>query len=132
MINEHQLLEPSPTEDHSIDQTIGHLLRLGMCLAAAVILIGGVMFLYAHANDRPDYHTFQQLPTSLRSPVAIVRTAFHGDPMGVMQLGMILLIATPIARVVFSVVAFAVRKDRLYVVISTIVLCVLLYSLFVH
>jgi uncharacterized membrane protein len=132
MIDEPQLIEASLTEDRSIDQTIGHLLRLGMYLAATVILTGGIMFLYAHAKERPDYHKFQQLPASLRSPVAIVRTAFRGDPMSVMQLGMILLIATPIGRVVFSVVAFAVRKDRLYVVISTIVLCVLLYSLFAH
>lgn len=132
MIDEHQPLEASLTEDDSIDQMIGHLLRLGMYLAGTVILLGGIMFLYAHANERPDYHRFQQLPASLRSPMAIVRTAFHGDPMSVMQLGMILLIATPITRVAFSVAAFAVRKDRLYVVISTIVLCVLLYSLFVH
>lgn len=132
MIDPHQPLETSLTEDESIDQTIGNLLRFGMYFAATVILIGGIMFLYAHAKDRPDYHTFQQLPNSLRSPVAIVRSAFHGDSMSIMQLGMILLIATPICRVGFSVVAFAVRKDRLYVVIATIVLCVLLYSLFVH
>lgn len=132
MTEEHQPLERSPIDDDSLDQTIGNLLRIGVYLSATVILIGGIMFLCSHAKEYPDYHTFQQLPISLRSPVAILRTAFHGDPMSVMQLGMILLIATPIGRVVFSVVAFAIRKDKLYVIISTIVLCVLLYSLFVH
>lgn len=132
MTDECVISETPLTDDHSIDQTIGHLLRLGMFLAATVILTGGVMFLYAHAKERPDYHTFQQLPDSLRSPVAIVQTAFRGDPMSIMQLGMLLLIATPIGRVVFAVIAFAIRKDKLYIAISMIVLCVLLYSLFVH
>jgi uncharacterized membrane protein len=132
MIDENQSADVPLPDDHAVDQTIGHLLRFGMYLAATVILIGGVMFLHAHARERPDYHTFRLLPASLRSPAGIVRTAFHGDAMGVMALGMILLIATPIARVVFSVFAFAVRRDKLYVAISAIVLCVLLYSLLAH
>jgi uncharacterized membrane protein len=40
------------------------------------------------------------------------------------------LIATPIMRVAFCVVSFAAQKDKIYVVVSTIVLTVLLYSFF--
>jgi uncharacterized membrane protein len=47
-----------------------------------------------------------------------------------MQLGLLLLIATPIARVMFSAVAFAMERDRMYVGFTLIVLAVLLYSLF--
>ncbi len=45
------------------------------------------------------------------------------------QLGLLLLIATPIARVAFSVVGFAIERDRMYVVFTLIVLAILLYSL---
>jgi uncharacterized membrane protein len=48
---------------------------------------------------------------------------------GIIQLGLLLLIATPIARVALSVVAFAIQRDRLYVVATLIVLAVLMYSL---
>ncbi len=51
------------------------------------------------------------------------------EPRSVIQLGLLLLIATPIARVAFSVVAFAVQRDRVYVGLSAVVLAVLLWSL---
>jgi uncharacterized membrane protein len=47
-----------------------------------------------------------------------------------MQLGLLLLIATPIARVAFSAVAFAIEGDKMYVLFTLIVFGVLLYSLF--
>lgn len=119
-------------DDFAIDQTIGLLLRYGMYLAAAVILLGAVLFLVRHGAEHPDYRTFQLLSPTLRSPVAIVEESIHGSAMSIMQLGILLLIATPIARVVFSVGAFALRRDKLYVLISGVVLAVLLYSLFVH
>jgi uncharacterized membrane protein len=50
--------------------------------------------------------------------------------MGILQLGLLLLIATPIARVIFSVFAFALEGDRMYVAFTLVVLTVLLYSLF--
>jgi uncharacterized membrane protein len=44
-------------------------------------------------------------------------------------LGLLLLIATPVARVAFSVIGFALEKDWMYVVITLIVLALLIYSL---
>jgi uncharacterized membrane protein len=54
----------------------------------------------------------------------------HGDGRAIIQCGLLLLIATPVARVLFSIVAFALEKDRLYVVLTLIVFCILIYSLF--
>ena len=127
---EHQ--EHAGQEDFAIDQSIGLLLRWGMILAAAVIFAGGVVYLVRQGSVHPDYRTFQTLPLSLRSPFQIVRGAFHGQSLPLIQSGILLLVATPIARVLFSVIAFAVRRDVLYVLISAIVLAVLLYSLFAH
>jgi uncharacterized membrane protein len=51
------------------------------------------------------------------------------NPLGLIQLGLLLLIATPVARVVFSVAGFAIERDWMYVVITLLVLLTLLYSL---
>ena len=53
---------------------------------------------------------------------------FHGQ--AIIQFGLLLLIATPVARVAFAAIGFAMERDYLYVVITLIVLVVLLYSLF--
>jgi uncharacterized membrane protein len=53
-----------------------------------------------------------------------------GDPATIIQLGVLLLIATPVARVAFALVAFAIERDRLYVAVSATVLAVLLFSFF--
>jgi Protein of unknown function (DUF1634) len=41
----------------------------------------------------------------------------------------LLLLATPVARVVFSIAAFALERDRMYVGITLVVLAILAYGL---
>jgi uncharacterized membrane protein len=76
------------------------------------------------------YRTFHGEPAHLRTVHGVVRAAISGDVLAIMQLGLLILIATPIARVIFSVFAFAKEGDRMYVFFTLIVLAVLLYSLF--
>ena len=64
--------------------------------------------------------------------MAIVRCALTLDARCVIQLGLLLLIATPVARVAFSVFAFAKQRDWTFVVITLIVLGLLLYGLLRH
>jgi uncharacterized membrane protein len=52
-----------------------------------------------------------------------------GQGRGIIQLGLLFLIATPVARVVFSIFAFSVQRDRLYVVVTLTVLAILMFSL---
>ena len=120
---------PSRISEHEIEQVIGRLLQFGVLLAAAVTLLGGVMLLLHHGSTAVSYATFQGEPAYLRSLTAIVRAAFAGDAMAVVQLGLLLLNATPVARVAFTLVASALQRDRLYVLVTTIVLALLLYGL---
>lgn len=123
----------TPTDDDSkLDARIGALLRAGTLSSAFVILLGGVLYLAQHSHDRPDYHTFRGAPTGLDTLSGILSGAVHGQSLAIIQLGLLMLIATPIARVLFSVIAFLAERDYLYVVVSAIVLAVLLYSLFWH
>ena len=117
------------TVDSAMDARIGMLLRIGMLTSAAVVSLGGVLFLLRHGRSTPDYRVFEGVPASLRTIPGITAGALHGNDLAIIQFGLLLLIATPVARVIFAVVAFVVQRDYLYVGISMIVLAVLLYSL---
>jgi uncharacterized membrane protein len=115
--------------DQRVDEIIGNLLRVGVILAAAVVLLGGGLYLTQPGSTVPDYRVFHGEPAYLREVSGIVKDARALDGRGLIQLGLLLLLATPVARVAFSVVAFALQRDRTYVVVTLIVLAVLLYSL---
>jgi len=116
--------------DQKIEIIIADLLRAGVLAAAMVVISGAVLYLGAHPAARVDYRTFHSEPDELKTVHGIVRSAFSGDSRAIMQLGLLLLIATPIVRVMFSIFAFAIEGDRMYVLFTLIVLTVLLYSLF--
>jgi uncharacterized membrane protein len=115
--------------DRQVEQSIGFLLRAGVLLAATVVLAGGILYLAKRGSMHADYHVFHGEPTDLRTPRLVIRHAFSGTPEAVIELGLLLLILTPVARVVFSVIAFARERDYLYVAMTLIVLAILLYSL---
>jgi len=119
-----------PLDDDRVEGLIANLLRMGVLIAALVVIGGAVPYLGHHPRAHAGYKTFHGEPGNLKSVHGIIGSAFSGDARGIMQLGLLLLIATPIARVIFSAVAFAIQGDRMYVGFTLIVLAVLLYSLF--
>jgi uncharacterized membrane protein len=117
-------------DDQFVERTTGNLLRAGVILAAAVVLSGGALFLARHGAEVTDRRTFHGEPAELRDPASIVGAAAELEARAVVQLGLLILVATPVARVVFSVVSFAMRRDYIYVALTLFVLSVLLYCLF--
>jgi len=115
--------------DERVERVIGTLLRWGVILAAAVVLAGGVMYLARYGSTIPDYRVFRGEPSDLRNVSGIVMDAVSWRSRGLIMFGLLLLIATPMARVAFSVVAFALQRDRTYVMVTLIVLAALLYGL---
>ena len=100
-----------------------------MLIAAVVVLAGGTLYLARHGTEPPRYRSFQGEPEDLRSIAGILADAWALRGRGIIQLGLLLLIATPVARVACSMVAFALQQDALYVMVTGIVLTVLVYSL---
>jgi uncharacterized membrane protein len=122
---------PPGWSDHDIEQIIGNLLRAGVLASALVIAIGGALYLYRHGNDPVEDRTeFVPVGPGFSRPTEIVKAVFHLSGRGLISFGLLLLIATPVARVVFSAYAFARQGDRTYLAITLFVLVVLLYSLF--
>ncbi len=115
--------------DLRIEIIIGALLRTGVILAGAVVLFGAVVYLAHHGHNPAIYTVFRGEPESLTSLSGIIQGVLHMSGSAIIQLGLLLLIATPVARVAFSAVAFAIERDYMYVGITLFVLAVLLYSL---
>src|ERR671930_2522890 len=115
--------------EYEVEQCIGNLLRGGVLLAAVVVLLGGSLYLVRHGAALPLYRSFRSEPEELRHIPGILAAASALHGRGVIQLGLLLLIATPVARVVCAMGAFALQRDWLYVSVTVIVLSVLVYSL---
>lgn len=115
--------------DQRIEIIIGGLLRAGVLLAASVVLIGGVLYLVRHGHETIHYATFHGEPETLKSIPAVAEGIVSNHARAIIQFGLLLLIATPIARVLFAAIGFLFEKDYLYVVLTLIVLAILLYSL---
>ncbi len=116
--------------DERVEQLIGRLLRWGVILSAAVVIAGASVYVARHGSSRPDYSVFHGEPAALHSPSGIIHGLFHGSASDWIQLGLLLLIATPVARVAFSVFAFLLEGDLMYVGVTMVVFTVLIYSLF--
>jgi uncharacterized membrane protein len=108
---------------------MGLLLRSGVLTSCGVMLIGAVLYLLRHGRERDSFTAFHGEPPTLESISGVIREAATGSARGIIQLGALLLIATPVMRVIFGVVGFARERDWKFVVISLIVLALLLYGL---
>lgn len=115
--------------DQRIEQTVGNLLRVGLLVATLVVVVGATVYLARRGGEQPTYRLFHGEPPDLRGIAGIVDTALDWRGRGIIQLGLLILLATPVARVLFSIVAFVLQRDWLYVGITLVVLTVLLYSI---
>jgi uncharacterized membrane protein len=115
--------------DQAIENVLGNLLRAGVLLSAFVVSIGAIIYLVRHGYAPVDYRIFRGEPADLRGLRGIVRDSLALRSRAIIQFGLLLLIATPVARVAFSIAGFAKERDGVYVVFTLIVFSVLLYSL---
>ena len=120
---------PTAHQDQRMDGMMAFLLRSGVLLAAGLVFIGGIIFLVRHPAPVTNYRVFQGEPQELRTISGILREAAQLRGRGLIQLGLLLLIATPVARVLFSVFAFLYERDWTYVAVTLAVLAILTYSL---
>src|SRR5262249_10180741 len=115
--------------DRTIEQDVSVLLRAGVLISGIVTLFGGSVFLFRHWHEPVNYRVFHSQPRVDRFVPEILVNAFHFRGRSIIQLGLLLLIATPVARVAFSLIGFALERDSRFVLITAIVLAILLYSL---
>ncbi|HKU59890.1 MAG TPA: DUF1634 domain-containing protein [Gemmatimonadales bacterium] len=127
--------EPTPPparpgwDDDRIERLLARLLQAGVLLSTLLVLAGGIVFLSRHGGTIPHYSRFEGEPAELSSVAGIIRSALGGDGRGLIQLGLLVLVATPVLRVAGSLVAFLALRDRTYVILTSVVLLLLASSL---
>lgn len=126
-------------QDKQLQKVIGLTLRGGVLTAVTIALIGGSMYLYGHSTEHVAFHTFAGESTPYASPIQIFNQAFRSPELGIgrrglaiTQIGIICLLLTPIIRVALSIIGFAMERDRVYVVITSVVLGTLICSMLLH
>jgi uncharacterized membrane protein len=123
------MTDATKPSDQQFEMFLGQLLRTGVLIAALIVFAGGLWFLAQSSGARKDYRTFHGVPAELSHVPQIFHGAITWQPLAVIQFGILVLIATPVSRVLFSMFGFALERDWMYVVITAIVLALLLYSL---
>ena len=115
--------------DDQADARLSRVLQVGVVVAAAIVALGGILFLASAGRSAPDLGAFRGEPEGFRHVRGIVNAARTGSGLGVIQLGLLVLMATPVARVAFSLFAFVRQRDWAYVAITTLVLALLTASM---
>ena len=116
-------------DDRRLETIVGRLLQAGVLLAATTVFAGGVLYLFGHHGEPANYHAFAAGSAATRTLSGIVRAVAAGNSLALIQLGLLLLVLTPIARVGVALVGFLLERDRLYATVSLIVLLILAFSL---
>lgn len=113
--------------DKDLQALIGNLLRIGVVIAMTIVVGGLILFLFEHGRETAHYETF--------TDEGVFRLQKFLDELGsgrssaIIELGVMVLIATPIARVLFTMIGFWLEKDRLYTFIALLVLCIIVISM---
>ena len=115
-------------QDTDMENVIGYLLRYGVITASLVVLAGGIVYLFRHGHQLPEYKQFRGEPDKMRDPRLMWQAVMRGEGRPLIQLGLLVLIATPIARIAFSIFGYLLEKDYLYTVLTVIVLLVILWN----
>ena len=119
-------------KSRQVELVISHLLRIGVMLSLTVVVIGMVVSFVHH----PDYLSSSTalhgitshsavFPHTMRDAVESMRRA---EGRGIVVLGLLLLVATPVMRVAVSILGFVYERDWLFVAITATVLALLLLS----
>jgi len=116
-------------QDRDMQVVIGWVLRAGVFVSMTVVFLGGILYLYRHGHTTADYHEFKGIPDFVQTIPGIIKGIFTFRGRAIIQAGIILLIATPILRVLFSAIGFVIEKDYLYTTISFFVLLIILISM---
>ncbi|MCC5598748.1 DUF1634 domain-containing protein [Nostoc favosum] len=122
--------------EQQLEYLLSNLMKYGVLIASAVVFLGGILYLIHHGAEPAGYHFFQSEPSEFRSPAGVVKAVLSGSDAygglrlrGIIQLGLLLLIATPIVRVFISLFAFLLQREFIYVIVTLLVLASLIYSL---
>jgi len=116
-------------KDTDIQSLLGKVLRAGTVISMSIVLFGGIVYMCRHGYSVVNYHKFTGIPDFVQYTSRLIPGAISFKGQAIIQIGIILLIFTPIVRVVFSSIGFLLEKDYLYSGISLLVLVIIFASM---
>jgi uncharacterized membrane protein len=119
-----------------MNKLLGIVLRSGVVLSGIIIAIGTALFVANHSlDDTSAYLTYNPGLVPHGNFQVSLPSIFSGlvslDPSSIIQLGFLVLLATPVTRVALSLFLFAAERDRMFVYLTATVLAILLFSMLV-
>lgn len=109
---------------------LSYILRGGLFFSIAMVLYGGIFFFSSDAHKTFEFSTFTPPSKEQMLLTTLFKGAMNHDPNSLIQIGLLILITTPLLRVISCWIMFLYEKDYLYVILASIVLTILGYSLF--
>ena len=116
-------------KDTDMQAIIGWVLRAGVIISMLVVVFGGIVYLYRHGHEVHDYSRFKGVPDFVHSFSGIVNGIITFKGRAIIQAGIVLLILTPVIRVIFSAIGFLIEKDYMYVGLTLVVLFVIILGM---
>ena len=113
-----------------MEKLIGVVLLAGVLASAAIVLFGGVVYMWRHGASPVHYRIFRGEPSDLRNLAGIWKDFEHGSGRGAIQFGLMLLVGVQLVRVALTGILFLLNRDKIFVVITFLVLAMLSYALF--
>ena len=116
-------------QDKDVALLVGKTLRTGVLCAMSTTIVGGLIYLFHNSKNIPDYHVFKGADPTLRHLPGILDGVIHLNGMAIIQLGVAILIATPVIRVMLSAIGFLIERDYMYVLITLVVLGIIMFNM---
>lgn len=113
--------------DAAIEKKLGALLRIGTLLSSFIVLIGGLLYLAQHGSEPVPFELLQQAPIT-SSIQKVWQEALSFTPLGIVQLGLLILVGAQILRVAFLFIYYASIRDYWFTLFCGFVLLILIYS----
>ncbi|KQT18517.1 hypothetical protein ASG31_07310 [Chryseobacterium sp. Leaf404] len=116
--------------DVDLNRSVGNLLRVGVILSVITSVIGFIK-LFMEGFKMPRKYKLLDMGTSSEKVWShFWETLCKGEGMAIIQLGILMLIFTPLMRIIFALIGYLKEKDYTYVIISSIVLAIMAVSFF--
>ncbi len=126
----HLLEGNEKTVAKAVETVLSRFARSCISISTGAVLLGGVLNLLRHGNEFVAWEKFYGEPAALCSFSRITDAAFAAQGKGIIQFGLILLVAVPVLRVAASMLAFIRKSDFVFIAFSLFVLLILSFSLF--
>lgn len=121
-------MRTKPFTDIDLNRSVGNLLRLGVILSVITSLVGFIKLFTEGFKMPRKYNLLNMGDSSEKVWSSFWDTLCKGEGMAIIQLGILLLILTPLVRIVFALIGYLKEKDYIYVTVSIIVLTIMIVS----